>query len=271
VSLSPSGRDLFACRWRAGACPVGHNRTRPPPCMRWRGPCSTCRSRLAGLPGSADSGGPTAGASHPLPVPVSRLLPRPESFPSGGARFRRGCISTPQSSRRASARGEQLRFFSLSTESPWLSTHPRGYPPPCSQHIHRSSPSAASAGLAAPNADPGRTIPPPRAGQPPAEPRRDQGQPSIGSPAASPTATAATTRNGHCAALPQDTGQDLAGDLPGRLRSDLPRPRKPGLAETGQGAQRPPPRGMTNSSGVSQARSQAMSCATVFAISCWAG
>jgi len=64
-----------------GGVPVGHNRTRPPPCMRWRGPCSTCRSRLAGLPGSAGSGGPTAGASHPRPVPVSRFLPRPRSFP----------------------------------------------------------------------------------------------------------------------------------------------------------------------------------------------
>jgi hypothetical protein len=99
-----------------GGVSVGHNRTRPPPCMRWRGPCSTCRSRLAGLPGSAGSGGPTAGASHPLLVPVSRFLPRPRSFPWGGARFRRESISTPQSSRGASVRGEQLRFFSLSTE-----------------------------------------------------------------------------------------------------------------------------------------------------------
>ena len=64
-----------------GGMSVGHNRTRPPPCMRWRGPCSTYRSRLAGLPGSAGSGGPTAGTSHPLLVPVSRLLPRPPSFP----------------------------------------------------------------------------------------------------------------------------------------------------------------------------------------------
>jgi len=99
-----------------GGVSVGHNRTRPPPCMRWRGPCSTYRSRLAGLPGSTGSGGPTAGASHPLLVPVSRLLPRPRSFPQGGARFRRESISTPPSSCGASVRGEQLRFFSLSTE-----------------------------------------------------------------------------------------------------------------------------------------------------------
>jgi len=65
----------------SGGVSVGHNRTRPPPCMRWRGPCSTYRSRLAGLPGSTGSGGPTAGAGHPLPVPVSRLLRRSQSFP----------------------------------------------------------------------------------------------------------------------------------------------------------------------------------------------
>ncbi len=39
------------------------------------------RSRLAGLPGSTGSDGPTAGASHPLPVPVSRFLPRPGVSP----------------------------------------------------------------------------------------------------------------------------------------------------------------------------------------------
>ena len=33
------------------------------------------------LPGSTGSGGPTAGASHPRPVPVSRFLPRPPGFP----------------------------------------------------------------------------------------------------------------------------------------------------------------------------------------------
>jgi len=133
--------------------------------MRWRGPCSTYRSRLAGLPGSAGSGGPTAGASHPLLVPVSRLLPRPRSFPWGGARFRRESISTPQPSSGASVRGGQLRFFSLSTERRWLSTHERAYPLPRSQDIHRSSPPVVSIGRAAPTPDPGQTIPP-AAGRP---------------------------------------------------------------------------------------------------------
>ena len=40
----------------------------------------TCRSRLATAPSSTGSGGPTAGASHPLPVPVSRF---PSAFPRG--------------------------------------------------------------------------------------------------------------------------------------------------------------------------------------------
>jgi hypothetical protein len=75
--------------------PVGHNRTRPPPCMRWRGPCSAYRSRRAGLPGSTGSGGPTAGPSHPRPVPATRFLLRPRGFPWGGVRFRRDSISTP--------------------------------------------------------------------------------------------------------------------------------------------------------------------------------
>ena len=39
------------------------------------------------LPGSTGSGGPTAGASHPRPVPVSRFLLRPRVLPWGGVRF----------------------------------------------------------------------------------------------------------------------------------------------------------------------------------------
>ena len=37
--------------------------------------------QAAGLPGSTGSGGPTAGASHPRPVPVSRFLQRPRVPP----------------------------------------------------------------------------------------------------------------------------------------------------------------------------------------------
>ena len=73
-------------------------------------------SRLATAPSSTGTGWPTAGASHPLPVsgfPASFCVPR--GFPWGGVRFRRGCISTPQSRRGASVCGEQLRFFPLST------------------------------------------------------------------------------------------------------------------------------------------------------------
>ena len=80
-SAAARARPLFPSVSLTGAgVPAGHNRTRPPPCMRWRGPCSTCRSRLATAPSSTGSDGPTAGASHPLPVPVSRF---PSAFPRG--------------------------------------------------------------------------------------------------------------------------------------------------------------------------------------------
>jgi len=82
---------------------IGQNRTRPPPCMRWRGPClaashqvsrlpclTLCRTRrpVARPPGTEPRRpvaqpprpyGPPAGAVHPREVPVSRFLSRPRS------------------------------------------------------------------------------------------------------------------------------------------------------------------------------------------------
>jgi len=75
----------------------GHNRTRPPPYMGWRGPCSAYLTRLASFPACPASPGrlvtqlapatqlarlrrPTAGAKHPREVPVSQLFPRPRSL-----------------------------------------------------------------------------------------------------------------------------------------------------------------------------------------------
>jgi hypothetical protein len=70
-SRSPSGR-----RPPQQVLPPGedNNRTRPPPCMRWRGPCSTCRSRRAGcLAAPAPAGRP--------PGPATRVRSRfPGSF-----------------------------------------------------------------------------------------------------------------------------------------------------------------------------------------------
>ena len=66
----------------------GHNRTRPPPYMGWRGPCSACLTRLASFPAhpapAADRQGrvPARGASFPAP-------PTSPELPPGDTRFRR--------------------------------------------------------------------------------------------------------------------------------------------------------------------------------------
>ena len=66
----------------------GHNRTRPPPYMGWRGPCSACLTRLASFPAhpvpAADRQGRVSARSASFPAPPTS----PES-PPGGARFRR--------------------------------------------------------------------------------------------------------------------------------------------------------------------------------------
>jgi hypothetical protein len=81
------------------------------------------------------------------PGPATRVRSRfpgsfgvPPGFPWGGVRFRRGCISTPAVPRGASVRGKEPRLFPLSTGRRRLSTRERGYPPPRTQHIHRSPP-----------------------------------------------------------------------------------------------------------------------------------
>jgi len=85
--------------WRVGPGQngwVGQNGTRPPPCMRWRGPCLTgpclagpCQvapshfaqpSGIGPSPGLGSSALPGASAGHPRQAPVSRLLLRPRSF-----------------------------------------------------------------------------------------------------------------------------------------------------------------------------------------------
>ena len=65
-----------------GNVTVGHNGTRPPPCMRWRGPCSTCRSRLGRLTWQhrlrrADRRGqpPASGSGFPAPSAFPGVSP----------------------------------------------------------------------------------------------------------------------------------------------------------------------------------------------------
>jgi hypothetical protein len=60
---------------------AGQNRTRPPPCMRWRGPCLVSPRRAGQLPGLPGTAGPPASAVHPCEWPVTRSLSRPPESP----------------------------------------------------------------------------------------------------------------------------------------------------------------------------------------------
>jgi hypothetical protein len=117
---------------------LGHNRTRPPPFMGWRGPCATCRTSLASCP--ARPAKPTA-----PPGPVTRAIYRfpgsshvpgvsPEwcPFPAVKAFLR------PSPAAAQGVESYLLRVFSLSTERRQLSAIECGYPPHHSQAIHRS-------------------------------------------------------------------------------------------------------------------------------------
>ena len=157
---------------------LGHNRTRPPPFMGWRGPCATCRTSLASCP--ARPAKPTAppgpvtraiyqfpGASH-----VPGVSPEWCPFPAVKAFLR------PSPAAAQGVESYLLRVFSLSTERRRLSAIECGYPPHHSQAIHRSrrvyrprgrvlvrlttrqavggdSPAGAAAATATPSATPG--------------------------------------------------------------------------------------------------------------------
>jgi len=68
------GRDVDVCR-RVGPGQnpsVEQNRARPPPRMRWRGPCLAARCEVGQFPGFPCSAGPPASTAHPCGIPVSR-------------------------------------------------------------------------------------------------------------------------------------------------------------------------------------------------------
>ncbi len=67
-----SGVSVLARRAASGTI-----RTRPPPRMRWRGPCCVPPHRVGRLPGLPCAASRPAGASHPRKIPVSRPFPRP--------------------------------------------------------------------------------------------------------------------------------------------------------------------------------------------------
>ena len=130
---------LRAGRKRENAC-IGQNTTRPPPCMRWRGPrLATSRSarRLPGSPGVTRRP-PVPG--DPRDVPVSRPFPCPGVSPG---RFPFPTVKvflllSPPS--RKGLREFILGFFrvhTISTEGPWLSARCVGYPRAYAQLIHK--------------------------------------------------------------------------------------------------------------------------------------
>ena len=68
---------------------VGQNATRPPPCMRWRGPCSGLAAPKRPVARPPRRCAPPARARHPCDQPVSRSILTSPKLPSDGARFRR--------------------------------------------------------------------------------------------------------------------------------------------------------------------------------------
>jgi hypothetical protein len=114
------------------------------------------------LPGSTGSGGPTAGASHPRPVPVSRFLPRSPGFPWVVPVSDVKVFLLLQSRAAQAPEGSNRDFF-------FYPQNDGGYPR-ISEVIHHTvhsistghRPSAVPTELAAPAADPGRAIPPAR-------------------------------------------------------------------------------------------------------------
>ena len=89
---SEAGQSAFgdSCR-RVASWPgarFGHNKTRPPPFMGWRGPCAACRTSLASCPARPAKSPPHQGQTPARFTSFPGPPPSP-GFPLSGARFRR--------------------------------------------------------------------------------------------------------------------------------------------------------------------------------------
>ena len=117
---------------------LGHNKTRPPPCMGWRGPCTACLATVTSClarpapPADRQGRAPARGSGFPVP-PASPEFPPGPVPASGGEAF----LLLRQPAAQEAGR-DLLRAFSLSTERRLLSAVACSYPPPCAQPIHRS-------------------------------------------------------------------------------------------------------------------------------------
>ena len=129
--------------WRVGPGKtgrVGQNETRPPPRMRWRGPCSGRAAPGRPVARLTLHCGPPAGASHPPKTPVSRLLPRPgvssEWCPFPAVKYFLRLLRAP---RKRSGPFIFVLFLihTMSTECTRLSARTWGYPPAYAQLVHR--------------------------------------------------------------------------------------------------------------------------------------
>jgi hypothetical protein len=103
---------------------IGHNRARPPPCMRWRGPRPAAPRHGPPVTRQARRHAPPASTGDPREMPVSRLLTRPgvapRRFPFPAVR-----VFLLLSWRTRKSLGEFISSFSLSTCFP---QNARSYP-----------------------------------------------------------------------------------------------------------------------------------------------
>ena len=115
-------------------------RTRPPPCMRWRGPCLAAPRRVGQLPGLPSPAGPrwcrtpAPGTGFPIPLTFPESPPGRCPFPTVKVFLLRRRME------RKSLRQSHGEFFAihiLSTEISWLSAVSDGYPPVYAQPFHR--------------------------------------------------------------------------------------------------------------------------------------
>ncbi len=136
-AVMPQGM-LFAVPGRRTT--AGQNRTRPPPCMRCRGPClaTLCQvSQLPGLPGPWAARwcrAPAPGTGFPMPLTFPESPPGRCPFPTVKVFLLRRRVERKGLRK---SYGGFLAIHNLSTDLRWLSAVNKGYPPVYAQPFHR--------------------------------------------------------------------------------------------------------------------------------------
>jgi hypothetical protein len=126
--------------WPAGTFPPPES-DKAPPCMRWRGLPRPRRAKPTSRPCWRRA--PPAGAGYPCQGRVARFLERSRGRPRVVPVSSGESISTASAGVRARARGQEFQVSRLFTRHPQKAgSYPQGcdgYPPPCSQSVHRLS------------------------------------------------------------------------------------------------------------------------------------